>query len=115
MSTKKLKSKDPLPNSSQAKVCSPPKRGGRGVYDPNPWDIATSIGVLLEDGFPWWMIKPPSKPGIAIYFSTKATNKNTYGYQGKRYHLNLAEGLRYNLSQPSQAEILFMGIGHVSK
>ena len=26
------------------------------------------------------MIKPPGKPGIAIYFSSKATKKDTYGY-----------------------------------
>ena len=26
---------------------------------------------LEIDGYPWWMIKPPGEPGIAIYFSTQ--------------------------------------------
>ena len=32
------------------------------------------------DGCPWWMIKP-GKPGIAIYFSTKTTKKDTHSHE----------------------------------
>ena len=39
-----------------------------------------AIGVLLGqiDGFLWWMMKPPGKPGIAIDISTKTIKKDTY-------------------------------------
>ena len=49
------------------------------TWHPEVGETCTTIGVLLGeiDGFPWWMLQPPGKPGIAIHFSTKTTKKNT--------------------------------------
>ena len=43
-----------------------------------PRSICSHRCPLEMDGFPWWMIKPPGKPGIALDCSTKTTTKDTY-------------------------------------
>ena len=43
-----------------------------------------NIGVLLgEIDGPWWMIKPPGKPGEPIYSSSQTTKKDTYAPKRK--------------------------------
>ena len=43
------------------------------------WETSPFLGAKR-----WpWMIKPPGKPGIAAYLSTKRTKKDTYGWKAK--------------------------------
>ena len=79
---RQIAAKQVLPVSTKSRVANAngtkPRLGS--VCQAEGRQKETGTGVLLGeiDGFPW-LIKPPGKPGIAIYFSTRTTKKDTYG------------------------------------